>query len=156
MNARIISLMLIGYLALFTPQSASAHCNQWNELYAEVMSLYRQGQSDQAIPVARQAVTTAENRFGADHPYVATSLNVLGQLYFETGQYEPAEPLYTRALDIYEKSLGPESLGVAQTLTNMAGLYLKMNKIEEASSCLARAQSIYRTISTTRPIETPR
>lgn len=156
MKIRVISLILIWYLTLIISQIASAHCNQWNELYAEVMSLYRQGQNNEAIVIAHQVVTTAENRFGEDHPYVAISLNILAQLYFETGQYEKAEPLYKSALDIYEKTLGPESLGVAQTLTNLSGLYLKMDRIDEAFNCLARAQNIYRTICRTRPLEIPR
>lgn len=157
MRYSIIQVIFIIICVVFViPQSATAHCTRWNELYEQVMLLYTQNQSEQAITTANDAVVVAENRFGTEHPYVALSLNNLAQLYFETGQYALAEPLYTRALDIYEKSMGPESLNVAHILTNLSGLYLKMDKIEEALSCLSRVQNIYSTIYKTNIIEIPR
>ena len=55
-----------------------------------------------------QALDMSKKIIGAEHPYVATSLNNLAGLYESQGRYEEAEPLYIQALDMYKKLLGDE------------------------------------------------
>ncbi|MDE5122352.1 MAG: tetratricopeptide repeat protein, partial [Trichodesmium sp. St19_bin1] len=50
----------------------------------------------------------AEQRFGNEHPDVASSLNNLATLYESQGRYEEAEPLYVQSLDMRKKLLGEE------------------------------------------------
>ena len=55
-----------------------------------------------------------------DHPYVATTLSNLGNVYEDEGKYADAEALHKRALAIREKVLGAEHPDVAGSLTNLA------------------------------------
>ena len=79
---------------------AHARGNEWKTLNDEAHSLYRQGSYDLAVGVAKKALQIAEQAFGPNHPDVATSLNILGDLYVAQGRYAQAEPLYKRSLAI--------------------------------------------------------
>jgi tetratricopeptide (TPR) repeat protein len=65
-----------------------------------------QGLYDAAIPWGEECLNVIRERFGAEHPDVATSLNNLALLYESQGKYEAAEPLYIQALAIAERTLG--------------------------------------------------
>ena len=93
---------------------------EWKTLNDELTSLYRQGQYDRAVVVAKKALQVAEQAVGPNHPSVATSLNNLALLYFTQGQYAQAEPLFKRALAIDEKALGRDHPDVATDLNNLA------------------------------------
>ena len=56
--------------------TASAHAQgiEWKTLNDEVMSLYRQGQYDRAVVVAKKALEVAEKAVGPNYSSVATSL----------------------------------------------------------------------------------
>jgi tetratricopeptide (TPR) repeat protein len=45
----------------------------------------------------------AREKFGDEHPSVATSFNNLARLYQAQGRYSEAEPLYQQALALYAK-----------------------------------------------------
>jgi tetratricopeptide (TPR) repeat protein len=79
---------------------------------------------------------------GPEHPYVATSLNNLAQLYQAQGQYGKAEPLYQRALAIRDKALGPEHPEVATSFENYAFLLRSMGLPEKATQLESRAKAI--------------
>ena len=83
---------------------------EWDTLNDEVMSLYRQGQYDRAVVVAKKALQVAEQNVGPNHPDVATSLNNLALLYQTQGQYAQAEPLYKRSLAIPGKNFATNDL----------------------------------------------
>ena len=53
------------------PSAAHAQGNEWEALNKEVMSLYRKGQYDRAVVVAKKALDVAEKTLGPDHPSVA-------------------------------------------------------------------------------------
>ena len=79
--------------------NARAQQNTWDELNAQVDSLYGQGKFAEAVPVAKQLVEFAEKSFGADAPNVASSLNKLAVIYEEVGNLGGAEPLYRVTID---------------------------------------------------------
>ena len=54
---------------------------EWDVLNDEVKKLYRTGQYDRGVVVAKKALDVAEQNVGANHPDVATSLNTLAELY---------------------------------------------------------------------------
>ena len=54
-------------------------------------SLYRQGQYDQAVVVAKKALRVTEKALGPDHACAAVSLNTLAELYRDQGQYAQAD-----------------------------------------------------------------
>ena len=115
---------------------------EWETLNQEVMELYRTGQYDRAVTVAKAALKVAEQNVGPDHPNVATSLNNLAELYHTQGDYAKAEPLYKRALAILEQALGPDHPDVATSLENLAGLYRVTKRPAEAEKLEARAKKI--------------
>ena len=133
----LILLFLFGATA-----SADAQGIEWKTLNDEVMSLYRQGQYDRAVVVAKKALEVAEKAVGPNHPSVAQSLNNLAGLYNTKGQYAQAEPLFKRALVIREKALGPEHPDVAASLNNLAALYATQGQYTQAEPLYKRALAI--------------
>lgn len=65
-----------------------------------------------ALPLYERALVIWEATFGATHPIVATSLNILAALYEAQGLETQAAPLRERALAIPKATLpGAESAG---------------------------------------------
>ena len=90
----------------------------------------------------QECVTFAQQRFGTNHPYTASSLNNLALLYKSMGRYTEAEPHYNRALAIREKELGANHPDTAGSLNNLALLYQFMGRYKEAEPLLKRALAI--------------
>ena len=80
-------------------------------------------------------------KYGADHPEVALSLNILATLYDEQGQYAQAEPLYKRALAIMERSSSQNSI-LTLSLNNLALLYRIQGRYAQAEPLYKRALAI--------------
>jgi tetratricopeptide (TPR) repeat protein len=97
---------------------------------------------NEAIPYLEQCLKLTEERFGADHYFVAISLNNLAALYESQGRYAEAKPLYLRSLSIIEKQLGADHPDVANSLNNLAGLYLTEGRYAEAEPLYLRSLSI--------------
>lgn len=87
-------------------------------------------------------VKMTENRFGADHPDTATSLNNLAGLYRSMGRYGEAEPLYVRSLAIREAQLGADHPATATSLNNLAELSRSMGRYGEAEPLYVRSLEI--------------
>jgi len=84
-------------------------------------------------PMYEEILQALEAKLEPEHPYVATTLNNLAELYKNMGAYEKALPLYQRALDICEKVLGPEHPDAATTLNNLSLLYYNMGAYEKVT-----------------------
>ncbi|MEB3311145.1 MAG: tetratricopeptide repeat protein [Snowella sp.] len=128
---------------------AAEELNQWLEgedLTWPFIGLGRfyqaQGLYQQAVPYREQCLTLSEQRFGKNHPDVATSLNNLALLYESQGKYGEAEPLYLRSLAIDEKVYGENHPEVATSLNNLAGLYYAQGKYAEAEPLYLRSLEI--------------
>ncbi len=107
-------------------------------------AFYRaQGLYQQAVPYYERCLTLSEQRFGKNHPKVATSLNNLAELYRVQGKYAEAEPLMARSLAIREKQLGENHPDVAQSLNNLAALYESQGKYAEAEPLYLRSLAIW-------------
>ena len=140
-SALTITLMMV--LGLSFSSIASAQEARWKALYNQVMELYQKGKYREAVPVAQEALKVAEQTFGPNHIYVATSLNNLATLYEAQGQYAKAEPLFKRALAIWEKALGPDHPHVAKGLCNLALLYTSQGRYAQAEPLYKRALGIF-------------
>ena len=101
-----------------------------------------QGLYQQAVPYCERCLTLSEERFGPNHPDVATSLNNLAELYKSQGKYAEAEPLYRRSLSIDEKVYGENHPDVATSLNNLAALYESQGKYAEAEPLYGRSLEI--------------
>ncbi|PJB96305.1 MAG: hypothetical protein CO080_03560, partial [Nitrospirae bacterium CG_4_9_14_0_8_um_filter_70_14] len=115
---------------------------EWETLNQEVTDLYRAGQYDRAVVVAKKALEVAEKDVGPNHPDVALSLNNLAWLYRTQGHYAQAEPLYRRSLAILERALGPDHPAVALSLNNLAGLYDTQGQYAQAEPLYRRSLAI--------------
>ncbi len=111
--------------------------------YIGLARFYR-GQSlwPEAKNAYQACLAMTEQRFGAEHPDTATSLNNLAGLYASMGRYPEAEPLYQRSLEIREAQLGAEHPHTATSLNNLAGLYESMGRYPEAGPLYRRSLEI--------------
>ncbi|MBD2594034.1 tetratricopeptide repeat protein [Nostoc spongiaeforme FACHB-130] len=98
-----------------------------------------QGAYAQALPWREQCVSVAKERFGEQHPSVATSYNNLAGLYESQGRYSEAEPLYQKALQLYQQLLGEQHPHVAMCYNNLALLYNYQGRYSEAEPLYQQA-----------------
>ena len=90
----------------------------------------------------RRALAIYEKAFGSDHPYVATTLNNLAEIYRNQGNYAEAELVLQRSLAINEKALGPDHPDVATSLNNLAELYRNQGRYADAEPLYKRSLAI--------------
>lgn len=113
-------------------QKHIVHLNQ------RVVQLNQQAQYEQAIEAARRACDLVGEHLGTEHPFLATSLNNLAELYRTTGHYARTETLYQQALAIRRAAFGEIHPTVAAILHNLAGLYLTIGDYAGAEPPLRR------------------
>ena len=100
---------------------------------------YSQGIYGIGVDWAVQGVDATKERFGEEHPDVATSVNNLAGLYRSQGRYEEAEPLYVEALGMRKKLLGAEHPSVATSVNNLAVLYANQQRYYDSEVLLRQA-----------------
>ncbi|NEP81130.1 MAG: tetratricopeptide repeat protein, partial [Okeania sp. SIO3B3] len=98
-----------------------------------------QGLYELAEPWRKQCLDITRSRLGAEHPYIATSLNNLALLYCDQGRYTEAEHGFQQALEMYKKLLGAEHPDVATSLNNLALLYCDQGRYTEAEPLCLQA-----------------
>jgi len=98
-----------------------------------------QGQYEQAVLLNNRFLTIIENTYGPDHPGVATSLEIMANLYRKIDWAKASKDLDKRATAIRKKIIGPDHPNAAirkkaldmdhpdavTNLENMAQLYRK-------------------------------
>lgn len=104
--------------------------------------LSKQARFSEAELLFQQALHTAEQALGAQHPLVAQVLLGLARLYNMQGKYEQAEPLCEKALYIREQMLGTNHLLIAEALHGLAIPYIRQGKYEQAEHLLQQALHI--------------
>jgi tetratricopeptide (TPR) repeat protein len=97
-----------------------------------------QGLYEQAEHWCEQCRSVTRNRFGAEHPAVASSLNNLATLYNFQGRYWEAESLHQEALHSTNAS-GEEHSAVATALNALASLYHHQGSLQEAEPLYLQA-----------------
>lgn len=90
-----------------------------------------------ATNAATRQLILRSRRLGADHPEVAATLDLLGQVAYKAGELEPCQEYLERALALRRGQLGARHPGVAETLHHQ-GILLK------ALQRFAESESIYR------------
>jgi len=83
--------LVVVLFTLCTGIPAHAQGIEWETLNDQATSLYRQGQYDQAVVVAKKPLRVAEKALGPDHASAAVSLNTLAELYRDEGRYAQAD-----------------------------------------------------------------
>lgn len=124
---------------VFPPASPTS--KNWKESLDEASSYLRAGDFENAIRSGQQALDKVRHDKGENHADVGTSLNNLGETYWEAGQYAKAEPLLLQALQIAEKT-EPETASLATILNNLGLLYVSKGLLDEGEKFHQRALAI--------------
>lgn len=121
---------------------ASAQEAGWIQLSQQVEQLRQQGQINQAIPVAQQAVQVAAATFGPNSRRVGLSLDTLGLLYKSLDDFAEADSCLRRAFAILQATDGPQSKDAGGILVNLATLYADHGRWGEAEGDFREALTI--------------
>src|SRR5262249_40555026 len=105
---------------------------QAEALNGQVVVLWQQGRSKEALPLAERALAIRLLLLGPRHVLVALSLLNLGAQHKPLGQHRRAEQLYRQALRLHEEVLGKRHPHYASNLNNLATLYMEMGDSSRA------------------------
>ncbi|MBX7222897.1 MAG: CHAT domain-containing protein [Blastocatellia bacterium] len=111
-------------------------------LIGRANQLRKAGKSNDALPLATQALEKCEQVFGRENLLTAACLNTLASVYEGKSDYARAEPLYLRSLAILEKMQGPDSLDVGASLNNLALHYRAKGDYAKVEPLLLRSLAI--------------
>jgi tetratricopeptide (TPR) repeat protein len=123
---------------------------RWQNLTKEASKLYEQGEIRTAISIGEKALNLAREIF-PDPPNnnLATSLNILAELYRAQGRWADAKPLYNEALKIRRKLFGDTANNdLAASLNNLAVLYILTDRYPEALELLTKAIEVQNRVVT--------
>ncbi len=123
------SILLLMLLVVF---STRAFSQNWQEYNRQTITLFNQGDYQQAAIYGEKALKLAEKSLGKDDFNYGTLLNNLANIYERMGQYDKAIYFATEALDNAEKNLGKDHPDYGMLLNNLAELYRVMGHYAEA------------------------
>ena len=95
-----------------------------------------------AAQYTQRALAIRRNVLGDEHPLVALTLNLLGEIRHAQGAYAEAEALYKEALAIQEKSPGLDHPSTARTMMNYSRLLRQTKRKPQAQALEARGKTI--------------
>jgi len=132
---------LTGKTSLATGQStiALAGALKGLHLFTESEELYRQG------------FAIYEQHVGLDHPFIATLLNNLGQLYYLQGRFAESEAVLQRALSIKLKHYPANHISIAETNNHLGYLYYLLKQDDKAIKSFQTAIDIWALKKSYRP-----
>ena len=93
-------LLTMGWLCMLCSVAVAAEPVSWKGLTDQAFELYKARRYEEAVAITKQALTIAEQTFGADGLPVAESLGNLAALYRLQGKEAEAKPLKDRAVAI--------------------------------------------------------
>src|SRR5208337_2664697 len=125
-QAKSLFVLLALGLLIFASSASLAQDDELGSLNQRIYKLFAEGKYQEAIPLAEKAVEITTRVRGPEDPETATSLNNLGELYFNVYQYTKALALLQEALRIRQKVLGKDHPYTAFSLNNLAELYQAM------------------------------
>ncbi len=104
MAANCIKVTLMMALIVTFTLTVYAQEDLWSELNDKATALFQNKRYADAIKECEEALKVAENTFAPNHPYIATSKNLLETLYRPYGRFTEAEPLFKQALSTSQLS----------------------------------------------------
>lgn len=108
----------------------------------QVLELYEQGRSADALPLARQAAVITLGVQGLYHQDAALSLLNLASQFHKLERFSEAEQLYLLVVRIHKELLGPEHPEYSMSLNNLAGLYIDVGAYPAAEEAYFEALGI--------------
>ena len=98
--------------------------------------LFGNADLDEAIALAKLALTTQEGLHGADSVEITTALSTLGRAYEAKGLYAEAEAAHRRTLGIRRARVPGNELAITRTMVNLANAVDLQGKHAEAEGLL--------------------
>ena len=135
-------LGFITWAALACAPLALAQEARWAQLSQQAEQLRKEGQINQAIPVALEAEKVATATFGPGDRRVGMAYDELGLLYKSLDMFADADTCFHRALDIFKAAGSPEDKNVSAVLLNLANFYADHGRWGEAEKDFRDALTI--------------
>jgi CHAT domain-containing protein/Tfp pilus assembly protein PilF len=129
-------------ILLFTYQISNAETGNLEKistLLQKTEILIEEGEYDEALKSAQEALSLRKNEFGPKHYLVAESLGIIAKIHYYSVEYEQAEPLYKEIIAIYENEFGSEHFEIGIALNNLALLYLESGDLKKAEQLFNNA-----------------
>ena len=102
------------------------------------------GQSSEAEPTLRRALSTLEGALGKSHVSLAPALGYLGSANVDLGRIGGAASYFARQLRTLETAFGESDSRLEPVLVNLAELQVRTNQMDKAIANLRRAVEITR------------
>ena len=112
------------------------------DLIAKGKDLHARGELDDAHPILKAALATAEVAKGPMAREIVPALSALADLQVARRREEEAIGLLKRAYTVDKDALGPDAAEVGQHLIGLGSAYHQQGKLEAASLTLEEARSI--------------
>lgn len=129
-------------LGLLTATAQDGVEQQLEDSQSRSVQFYKEGNVDEAIKTAEQALELAKAKLGLNSPSTATCFDNLAFLSQARGNFSKSEELYQKSLEIRISLFGPDDLVVATSWNNLALLHLELSAYDTAESCMARSIEI--------------
>lgn len=112
-------------LCCLTFVSAQNSNDEIQSLSVEVVKLYQAKKYDEALPLAKKAISLAEKKSGKNHLSIAASWRNLAYIQAQLGKKKDAEQSFEKALSIYEnnKPLSPKDEQLYAEMLEAVGTY---------------------------------
>ncbi len=138
----VIALMLLA----MSPMSAQkdeklVERKEAEELVRQVISLYRSGKYNEALPLAEKAIILSESATGPISDLTAASLRNLAEIQFARRKNKDAEVSYDRYLTVYEKVVGEND---PQFISSLDRYVCMLVTFEPRSKALEIQKRIYK------------
>ena len=99
-----------------------------------VILFQNRGSSKNILDSLFEALSIRERILGTEHRDVATTLNNIGHVLYDTSDYPKAIVYYQRALCIWRKILGPCHVDVSATAINAGQTHHKLGELDKLLS----------------------
>lgn len=111
--------------------------------YQQVAQFTKDKKFDQALPIARKLVNTAERLFGKENQISLASVNMLAGIYIGMERYDDAEPLIAYTAGALERLQGRDDANTQAARQLMATLYIAQGRYNEAEPILKYSVESY-------------
>jgi len=132
--------LCLAALVAGAPSPARAQSPQ--DLLNQAVKLQQQGQWQQAIQRATEALQLGERQFGSQSVKLATTLYILGWMHRDLGQYGESEGYLVRALGLLDRAAGGDDRLRGYVLGGLGQLYSKQGRYADAERTLKRGIAV--------------
>jgi tetratricopeptide (TPR) repeat protein len=135
----LISLNNLTYIHTESLKLAETYNNQ-------VVQFYQQGQFEQALPLAEEALKIRIEILGEKHPNTLQSMNNLALIYQNIGWLSEALPLSEKNYRLTKEVLGEKHPSTLRSLNNLAGIYQTIGQLSEALPLFEKSYRLHKEV----------